>query len=56
MNRLSQFYLNLIQAELDLAKDALADGYVARAKNLMQVVIADCKIWIAQLEGKNGSK
>ena len=56
MNRSSDFYLNMIQAELDQAKDALADGYVGRARNLIQVVIADCKMWIVELEGKKGSK
>ena len=56
VNRSSDFYLNMIQAVLDQAKDALADGYVARARNLIQVVIADCKMWIVELEGKKGSK
>ena len=56
MNRSSEFYINMIQAELDQAKDALADGHVARARNLIRVVIADCKMWIGELEGKKGSK
>ena len=56
MNRSSEFYLNMIQAELDQAKDALADGYVARARNLIEVIIADCEMWIVELEGKKGSK
>ena len=56
MNRSSDFYLNMIQAQLDQAKDALADGYAARAKDLIEVVIADCKMWIVELEGKKGSK
>jgi hypothetical protein len=56
MDRSSEFYLNMIQAQLDQAKDALADGYVGRAKNLITVVISDCKLWIAELEGKKGSK
>ena len=55
MKRSSEFYLNMIQAELDQAKDALADGYVARARNLIEVVIEDCKMWILELEGKKGS-
>jgi hypothetical protein len=46
----------MIRAELDQAKDALADGYAGRARNLIQVVIADCKMWIVELEGKKGSK
>ena len=56
MRRSNEFYLRMIQAELDQAKDALADGYVARAKNLIEVIIADCKMWIVELEGKKGSK
>ena len=55
MNRSSEFYLNMIQAELDQAEDALADGYAGRARDLIQVVIADCKTWILELEGKKGS-
>jgi hypothetical protein len=35
----SEFYLNMIQAELDIAIDALADGYVGRARNLIEMVI-----------------
>ena len=56
MRQSNGFYLRIIQAELDHARDALADGYVARARNLIQVVIADCKMWIVELEGKKGSK
>jgi len=56
VSRSSEFYLNMIQAELDQAKDALADGYVGRARNLIEVVIADCKMWIVELEGKKGSE
>jgi hypothetical protein len=41
--RSSEFYLNMIQAELDQAKDALADGYGGRAMNLIEVVIVDCR-------------
>jgi hypothetical protein len=29
----------MIQAELDIAIDALADGYVGRARNLIEMVI-----------------
>jgi hypothetical protein len=46
----------MIQAQLDQAKDTLADGYVARARNLIEVVIADCRMWMVELEGKKGSK
>jgi hypothetical protein len=46
----------MIRAELDQAKDALEDGYVARAKNLIEVVIADCKMWIVELGGKKASE
>ena len=56
MNRSSEFCLTMIQAELDQAKDALADGYVGRARNLIEVVVADCRMLILELEGKNGSK
>lgn len=51
-----EFYLNMIQAELDQAKDALADGYVGRARNLIEVVIADCRMLTVELEGKTGSR
>ena len=56
MNRSSEFCLTMIQAELDQAKDALADGYVGRARNLIEVVIADCKMLLLELEGKKGSE
>ncbi len=56
MRRSTEFYLDMIQAELDQAKGALADGYVGRAKNLVEVVIADCRMWTLELEGKKESK
>lgn len=56
MSRSNEFYLNMIQAELDQANDALADGYVGRARNLIEVVIADCRMWIVELGGKKGSE
>ena len=56
VNRSSEFCLTMIQAELDQAKDALADGYVGRARNLIEVVIADCKMLLLELEGKKGSE
>ena len=49
MRRSNEFYLNMIQAELDPAEDALADGHGARARYLIEVVIADCKMWILEL-------
>jgi hypothetical protein len=56
VKRSSEFYLNTIQAELDQAKDASADGYVGRARNLIEVAIADCKMLIVELGGKKGSE
>ena len=35
VRRSSEFYLNMIQAELDQAKEALAEGYVGRVRNLI---------------------
>ena len=52
VSRSSEFYLNMIKAQLDQAKDALDDGYVARARNLIEVVIADCRMLIVGLGGK----
>ena len=56
MSRSSEFYFNMIEAELDQARDALADGYVERARNLIEVVNADCRMLIVELGGNKGSK
>jgi hypothetical protein len=46
----------MTQAELDQAKVALADGYVGRARNLIEAVIADCKILNLELQREKGTK
>jgi hypothetical protein len=46
----------MIQAELDMTKDALADGYVGRARNLIEMVISDCRMLIVELGGRKGAK
>jgi hypothetical protein len=56
MNPSSKWYFDMIQAQLDLAKSALASGYVARAHHLVEIVIADCRALLAELGAGKESK
>jgi len=56
MSASSTWYFDMIQAQLDLAKSAVASGYVARASNLIEAVIADCRSLLPELGAKKESK
>jgi hypothetical protein len=56
MSASKEWYFNMIQAHLDLAKSALTSGYVARTSNLIEVIIADCKVLLEELGARKESK
>jgi len=56
MSASSKWYFDMIQAQLDLAKSALASGFVARARSLVEAAMADCRLLLAELGPKKKSK
>jgi len=51
MSASSKFYFDMIQTQIDMAKTALNSGYTGRAKNLIEAIIADCKMLLVELGG-----
>ena len=56
MSASSKFSFDMIQTQTDLAQSALNGGYTGRAKNLIETIIADCKMLLVELGGGKESK
>jgi hypothetical protein len=56
MSASSKVYLDMIQTQLDMAKSALNSGYTGRARNLVEVIIADWKMLLVEPGGGKESK
>jgi len=56
MSAPGKWYFDMIKAQLELAESAAAGGFVARARDLVEAAMADCRSLLAEMGTKNESK